>query len=47
MTAHLLLRMVADLHERHAALCEGGVDHALLCTLQRVPRRQMQRLRPE
>ena len=44
VTAHLLLRMQADLRERHAALCEGGVDHALLCTLQRLPRRQMARL---
>jgi len=44
VTAHLLLRMQADLRERHAALCEGGVDHALLSTLQRMPRRQILKL---
>lgn len=44
VTAHLLLRMQADLRGRHAALCEGGVDHALLCALQRLPRRQILKL---
>jgi len=43
VTAHLLLRMLADLRERHAALADAEVDHALLCTLQRTPRQQMAR----
>ena len=43
-TAQLLLRMQADLRERHAALLAGrDVDHALLCTLQRAPRGQLER----
>ena len=44
VTAHLLLRMLADLRERHAALADAEVDHALLCTLQRTPRQQMARV---
>jgi DNA polymerase-3 subunit epsilon len=47
VTAHLLLRLQADLCERHAALVEraGGVaSHALLCSLQQMPRRQIARL---
>ena len=47
VTAHLLLRMQDDLREHHAALVAqsvGGADHALLCTLQRLPRRQIARL---
>ncbi|WP_298826813.1 PolC-type DNA polymerase III [uncultured Piscinibacter sp.] len=47
VTAQLLLRMQHDLCERHAALVAqspGGADHALLCALQRLPRRQIERL---
>jgi DNA polymerase-3 subunit epsilon len=44
VTAHLLLRMQTDLREHHAPLATRGVDHALLCTLQRLPRRQLARL---
>ncbi|MDO9074786.1 MAG: 3'-5' exonuclease [Rubrivivax sp.] len=43
-TAHLLLRLQADVGERYAALLAGrAVDHGLLCTLQRAPRRQLDR----
>lgn len=42
--ARLLLRMQADLHERHAAaLGPGGIDHALLRVLQRTPRTKLAR----
>ena len=47
VTAHLLIRMQADLRERHAALVEeaqGRVDHALLCRVQRRSRREIARL---
>jgi DNA polymerase-3 subunit epsilon len=46
MTAHLLLRMQADLRERHAALLEesgGEPDHDALCALQRLSRREIAR----
>ncbi len=43
-TAHLLLRLQADLRERYAGLLAGReADHALLCTLQRAPRGQLER----
>lgn len=48
VTAQLLIRMQADLREHHAALvaqAQGGVDHALLCMLQRRSRREIARLR--
>lgn len=48
VTAHLLIRMQADLREHHAALvdeAQGRVDHALLCALQRRSRREITRLR--
>jgi DNA polymerase-3 subunit epsilon len=43
-TAQLLLRLQADVAERYRALLAGrGVDHGLLCTLQRAPRGQLER----
>jgi DNA polymerase-3 subunit epsilon len=41
VTAHLLLRMQADLRERHATLAQRCIDHALLSTLQRTPRHRL------
>jgi DNA polymerase III subunit epsilon len=42
-TAHLVLRLQHDVAERYAALLAGrDVDHALLCTLQRAPRGQLE-----
>lgn len=46
VTAHLLLRLQADLRERHAALlddCGGQPDHDALCALQRLSRREIAR----
>lgn len=43
-TAQLLLRVQADVAERHGALLGGrAVDHTLLCALQRAPRGQLER----
>lgn len=43
-TAQLLLRLQADVAQRHAALLgTHAVDHGLLCTLQRAPRGQLER----
>jgi DNA polymerase-3 subunit epsilon len=43
-TAQLLLRLQADVGERYGALLAGReVNHALLCTLQRTPRGQLER----
>ena len=43
-TAHLLLRLQADVADRFAGTLAGrAVDHALLCQLQRAPRAQLQR----
>jgi DNA polymerase III subunit epsilon len=47
VTAHLLLRLQADLRERHAALleeCGGEPGHDALCALQRLSRREIARL---
>ena len=46
VTAHLLLRLQADLRERHAALledCGGKPDHDALCAVQRLSRREIAR----
>lgn len=48
VTAHLLLRMQADLRECHAALledCGGEPDHDALCAVQRLSRREIARRR--
>jgi DNA polymerase-3 subunit epsilon len=48
VTAHLLLRLQADLRERHAALledCGGAPDHDALCAVQRLSRREIARRR--
>ena len=43
-TAHLLLRLQADVAERFAAVLAGrAVDHALLCRMQRAPRAQLEK----
>jgi DNA polymerase-3 subunit epsilon len=43
-TAHLLLRLQQDLVERHAAALAGRpLSHALLCAVQRAPRRHLER----
>ena len=43
-TAHLLLRLKADVAERFAAVLVGrAVDHALLCRMQRAPRAQLEK----
>ncbi|TXC67198.1 3'-5' exonuclease [Piscinibacter aquaticus] len=48
VTAHLLLRLQADLREQHAALledCGGEPDHDALCAVQRLSRREIARRR--